>query len=204
MTQAKVIIVQLRRPYLNRADEMRSDPFWEFGSFGCTKCHQQNLMNPNKLDELKGARMAFAQGGVEGFRLVLLTPPTTLINHGGFGEAKWKPIKMPFKYEKAPLLIDNDGLTNFPKLKKFIKNTNRSTWLGKFSSRFRSRRTPVESELADEIVDIFQQKVGIAASNIFANNYEDALPYNPPKIDHNRKQTYSLLVKNKPLIRGCL
>ena len=60
---AKIIIVILRRPYQKDPNEMRSDPFWEFQSFGCTTCHQKNVMNPKKLHQLMGANLAFTQGG---------------------------------------------------------------------------------------------------------------------------------------------
>ena len=41
MEQPPVFIVHLRRPKKNDPEEMRSDPFWEFGSFGCTGCHSR-------------------------------------------------------------------------------------------------------------------------------------------------------------------
>ncbi|MBK9033452.1 MAG: hypothetical protein IPL61_19670 [Myxococcales bacterium] len=67
---ARVIIVVLRQP---RSDEdARTDPFFEFGSFGLTGCHAANLLHDEAAD---GARLAFAQGGPLGFRLVTLTPP---------------------------------------------------------------------------------------------------------------------------------
>ena len=183
-------MVLLRRPRPNDANEMRTDPFWEFGSFGCTRCHRRNLMNPNKLHFLEEARLAFAQGGDKGFKLVHLTSLIDIIHHGDFGEAKWQPAKMPFKYSAAPLLINNFGHTDFPLLKKFLERTNRSSWEAKFSSRFRARREPLDKDIAQEVVDVFEQKVAIASSGSFASTYVDALPYPPPKIDHNRKQTY--------------
>jgi hypothetical protein len=73
MEKPKVIIVVLRRPKKSNKKEMRSDPFYEFGSFGCTKCHRRNLLNPRKSHELIGVRLAFAQGGKDGFKLVHLT-----------------------------------------------------------------------------------------------------------------------------------
>ena len=190
MAHAKVIIVHLRCPDLNDANEMRTDPFWEFGSFGCTRCHQSNLMNPNKLHLMNEARLAFAQGGDEGFKLIHLTPPIEVVHHGDFGEAKWQPIRMPFKYTTAPLLINNDGHSDFSLLKKFIERTNCPTWKTKFSARFRSRRNPLEQKIGQEIIDIFEQKSAAASPDAFASTYVDALPYPPPKIDRNREQTY--------------
>ena len=55
-------IVMLRRPRKD-GKEMRSDPFWEFGSFGITGCHANNIMHPKRCKELEGTRLAFAQGG---------------------------------------------------------------------------------------------------------------------------------------------
>lgn len=48
---------------------------WEFGSFGSTTYHMKNLLNPKHAKtRLEGARLAFAQGGPQGFKLVMLTP----------------------------------------------------------------------------------------------------------------------------------
>jgi hypothetical protein len=88
----------LRRPRLDDPNEMRTDPLWEFGSFGCTGCHRANLMNPAKLTELHGARVGFAQNGPHGIKLVHLTPPIRTLHHGSFGEAKWSPAEMPLTY----------------------------------------------------------------------------------------------------------
>ena len=188
--QPKAIIVSLRRPRLNDSDEMRTDPLWEFGSFGCTGCHTRNLMNPRKIHLLEGARLAFAQGGDEGIKLVTLTPPAKAINHGRLGEVKWFPAQMPFKYSEAPLLIDNNGNTDFPLLKNFIYVANRSTWVGKFASKFRSRRKPLDANIAQEMIEVFERISESAASTSFASTYVEALPYLPPKIDINREQTY--------------
>src|SRR5438552_2689740 len=110
----RVVVVHLRRPVRSDPEEMRSDPFWEFGSFGLTGCHSKNLMNPEKLSELNGVRLAFAQGGELGMRFVYLSPRVKTTRHAGLCEATWKPTKMPFRYPEAPLLIGNDGQTRFP------------------------------------------------------------------------------------------
>lgn len=189
-TEPKVIIVNLRRPRLNNPTEMRTDPFWEFGSFGCTGCHKRNLMNPKKIHLLHGARLAFAQGGNEGFKLVHLTPPVVTIHHGNFAEVKWSPAKMPFKYNQAPLLINNEGESDFPLLRKFITNTNRTSWEGKFSSKFRSRREPLAVDLAHAIIEVFERLSNSNKPDLFALTYVEALPYPPPKVDDNRQRTY--------------
>ncbi len=43
-----VLVALLRQPRMERPNEMRSDPFWEFGSFGLTGCHKTNLMHPKE------------------------------------------------------------------------------------------------------------------------------------------------------------
>ena len=92
----------LRQPRLGDPNEMRTDPLWEFGSFGCTRCHRKNLMNIRKLNELNGARFAFAQNGSLGIKLVHVTPPVRMLHHGNFGEAKWDAAEMPLRYDAAP------------------------------------------------------------------------------------------------------
>lgn len=94
MDDARVMLVMLRQPQRDDPNEMRTDPLWEFGSFGCTGCHRSNLMNPAKLSELHGARLGFAQNGPCGIKLVHITPPIVTLHHGSFGEAKWSPVEM--------------------------------------------------------------------------------------------------------------
>ncbi|MFZ2398606.1 MAG: hypothetical protein WAW31_08065 [Smithella sp.] len=189
--EPKVIIVILRRPNCGNLKEMRTDPFWEFGSFGCTRCHTKNLMNPRKIDLLNRVKLAFAQGGRDGFKLVLLTDPIRAISHGDFAEAKWTPENRPCKYSKAPLLIRNDGTSDFPLLRHFIASANCSSWEAKFSSKFRSRRMPLDTSIAAEIVRVFDEQVASGDPDLFISTYIDALPYPPPQIDHNRLKTYS-------------
>ena len=96
MAQPLVFLVHLRRPVKSDPEEKRDDPFYEIGSFGCTKCHSKNLFHPRHADKLRGARLAFAQGGQLGTRLVLLTPPITVRVWSDCCEAKWIPAEMPF------------------------------------------------------------------------------------------------------------
>ena len=191
MEEFKVIIVLLRRPVKSNPCEDRADPFWEFGSFGCTKCHATNLMNPSKIDLLRGARLAFAQGGSDGFKLVYLTPSIDIRPHGDFAEVKWSPISMPFKYSKAPLLIDNNGKSDFPLLKHYIKDADCPSLERKFASKFRSRRNPLDTDVAKEIIQVFKEKAISNMPELFASHYVEALPYEPRKIDNDRHQTYS-------------
>ena len=106
MAEPTVFFVQLRRPGRN---DVRTDPLYEFGSFGCTKCHSKNLLHPDNFKKLEGARLAFIQGGHLGSRLVLLTPPISVKKWKDNCEARWKPAAMPFKYAEAPVLASNDG-----------------------------------------------------------------------------------------------
>ena len=192
----KVIISILRRPKSKRENphEMRTDPLWEFGNFRCTGCHKKNLMNPDKIHLLSGIKLAFAQGGDRGFKLVHLSPPVKATDHGRFAELRWHPMTMPFKYTRAPLLINNDGESVFPLLKSFIANTNRPSWESKFASKFRSRRKPIEPDIADEMVKIFEQLSVSGQPDVFASTYVEALPYPPPNVDRDRRQTYLGLV----------
>ena len=194
MTNPKVIIVVLRRP--NHADprEMRTDPLWEFGSFGCTGCHKRNLMNPLNIDVLIGARLAFAQGGQSGFKLVLLTSLIEPMMHADFVEAKWATGNMPFLYSQAPTLIKNDGESDFPLLRQFIAPANCPSWVAKFFCKFRARKMPLDMVIAEEIIQVYDQKVASSHPDLFASTYVDALPYPPPLVDSNRQQTYHRLL----------
>jgi hypothetical protein len=200
-SEPKVIIVLLRQPRLNEPDEMRRDPYWEFGSFGCTRCHRRNLMNPQKIHLLNDARFAFAQGGAQGFKLVHLTPPVEMISHGHFAEAKWSPIHMPFKYECAPLLINNQDESGFPLLSHVFSSVRRPSPVARFASKFRSRRESLSQEVAQEIIQIFDHQAIASEPDAFAKTYVDALPYHPPKIDEDREQSYQALL-SQPYKRG--
>src|SRR5450631_2635260 len=102
MATDQIVIVHLRRP---GRDDPRNDPFWEFGSFGTTGCHRDNLLNPKKIHELEGVRLAFAQGGKAGFKLVFLTPRISTVKYRNLAETRWQPPSMPLKYDEAPILV---------------------------------------------------------------------------------------------------
>ena len=87
-----VIVVMLRQPRSD-ANESRTDPYWEFGSFGTTGCHGRSVMNQARVSELDGKRFAFAQGGPLGMRLVHVTPPlrTRILAKNNTAEALWEP-----------------------------------------------------------------------------------------------------------------
>jgi hypothetical protein len=187
---AKVIIVLLRQPRRNDPHEMRADPFWEYGSFGCTGCHKANLLHPARISELEGTQLAFVQGGHGEMKLVLLTSPITVKRHRVRCEVKWKPPVMPFRYNAAPLIIDNDGKTDFPFLLEEFGNADRSTMVGRFASSFRSRRSPLSERLGRLLIRRYEHLVRKAVKADFAERYEDALPYPPPVIDRSRKRSY--------------
>jgi hypothetical protein len=196
-TDPKVYIVHLRRPNSARVDphERRSDPFWEFGSFGCTGCHSNNLFHPKRATDLEGARLAFAQGGSRGFRLVLLTPPVSVRNWDDRLEARWKPAQMPFRYEHAPVLAANDRPSDFPVLERFVLATARTSIEGGFSSRFRSRAEPLDDRIAKELIRQYQRLRSTAPPHAIATSYEQALSQLPPLVDRNRRQTYRALIE---------
>lgn len=201
--QHRVVIVHLRQPDRRDPNETRADPFWEFGSFGCTGCHRSNVMNPRKLLEMQGVRLGFAQGGPDGFRLVHLTPPVTVWNHAHVGELRWEPAFRPFRYEYAPRLIDRNGRSDYASIKNFIKSADRSTWLGKFSSCFRSRRTPLPEHIAKDLINQFDNLYESADPSQLASAYEQALPYMPSVVDCNRLQTYMRMLSRGSDGRGC-
>ena len=192
MAEPKVYLVHLRRPASasKNPDEKRADPFYEFGSFGCTTCHSKNLLHPNHATELEGARLAFVQGGNRGSRLVYLTPPIRVKKWANNCEVKWTPAEMPFKYEEAPILVSNNGQSDFPAIKQFALPTDGSKIEGHFSSMIRSRATPLEPKVAQEVVKVFEEKYAEAKearASAIAITYDKALPWRPPKVDGSRK-----------------
>jgi hypothetical protein len=187
-SQPSIIIVLLRQPRRDDPQEARTDPLYEFGSFGLTGCHGSNLLHDTKAS---GSRLAFAQNGPDGFRLVMLTPPIVIQTHLRRREAVWSPGGMPLRYERAPLLIDNAGNSHVDGLVKEVGHVNRSTPVGRFSSAFRSRKAPVEDKVARSLVEVWE---GVSrADDARAGKYWDALPYMPRKPDENRNRTYERL-----------
>lgn len=189
MSAPEILVVHLRQPRRD-ANEARDDPFWEFGSFGCTGCHGRNLMHRDKGHRLHGRRLAFAQGGRGVFRLVLLSPPVVVVQHERVIEATWKPASMPFRFASAPLLVDNDGRTDFPLLRRALRASLRTTWCGAFSSAFRSRCAPLPSAVATEVAAVYDRAYSKAATGALAMSYEEALPHHPPRVDRVRRASY--------------
>lgn len=190
-----VILVHLRQPEASNSNEGRSDPFWEFGSFGCTGCHRDNILHPDRAHEVVGARLGFTQSGPDEMKLVMLTPPVGVIRHGTRCEARWTPADMPFRYDAAPLLIDNRGRSDFPKLRKLLRDTNRSTWISAFSSKFRARRLPLPQAIASEIQQAYDRRRWEASTEELARSYVDAMPYPPNNPDRSRQAVYKRLLR---------
>lgn len=194
-----VLVALLRQPHMERPTEMRSDPFWEFGSFGLTGCHKTNLMHPKKVHELKGARIAFVQGGDAGFKLVYLTPPVTPIPYSDRSEIRWEVsgetgTNMPFRYEQAPFIISTAGESDVPEIVQIFENVRRNGWMGRFASKFRTRREPLPDACAAQLIRVWNARIRKAKAGDFARIYTDALPYNPPKTDFERQGTYDRML----------
>jgi hypothetical protein len=193
METANVFIVVLRRPDQSDPKEKREDPFWEFGSFGSTTCHMKNLLNPKHAkSRLEGARLAFAQGGPEGFKLVMLTPKVIVNDSKEPCEVLWKPKRMPFRYSHAPLLVDEDGRSDFGFIRRLVRRGNCPSPMSQFSSNFRTKSEPLSSAEGKALIRAYDSKVKKASRQAFAETYLDALPYRPPLTESARERKRSL------------
>lgn len=188
--EPSIIIVMLRQPDESNPEEARTDPMFEFGSFGLTGCHRRNLLAGTRAT---GARLAFAQPGPNEVRLVMLTSPLTIVRHATVLEATWTPPEMPLKFGDAPVLVDNDGSSDIPLLRASIQDGQRSTWVARFTSAFRSRTRPLEQDIATEFVSAWNRRV---ATKTRARVYWEALPYPPPLCDHDRTGTRAALLRS--------
>ena len=191
----EVILILLRQPIQSKPNESRDDPFWEFGSFGCTGCHENNVMNSGRVEELTGVRVAFVQGGEHGSRLVFLTPPVSVHRHARCSELRWTPAEMPFRYACAPVLIDNSGHSDFPEFARGLRSGRRTSLVGQLASNFRSRRRPLAPQDAAEIIEVYHQRRQDASTLEIAMTYEQALPASPPHCDRDREGTYRKLLR---------
>jgi hypothetical protein len=202
--EPRVIIVHLRRPRRGDANEARSDPYYEFGSFGCTGCHGKNLLHKNRIADVQGARLAFTQGGNSGFRLVFLSPPIKVIDHGRVREAKWRPISRPMRYGSAPILARNDGVSDFPLFKSSLAFASRPTLESQLSSSFRTRVSPLRYEISQEIIRVYETMRKAAGTDDLARSYVDALPWLPPSPEKNRRESYQRnLLRMGAKLRRC-
>ncbi|GMU24341.1 MAG: hypothetical protein AMXMBFR13_44150 [Phycisphaerae bacterium] len=101
---------------------------------------------------------------------------------------------MPFRYAAARLLVDNDGLSDFPALLQLLLDVSRQTLTASFSSRFRSCRKPLPTGVARSLVRRYEQAVRRASKAELATRYDEALPYPPPQVDTHRRRTYRALL----------
>jgi hypothetical protein len=200
-SEDRVFLVLLRQPG-RHASEMRSDPFWEFGSFGCTGCHHRNLMHHRNAEQLLGGRLAFAQGGQKGFRLLYVTPRIEVKRYRDVIEARWA-AGWPFRYDRAPLLIDNNGDSDVPGLIEMLRDGHRSSFLGQFASNFRARCAPLPSTLGAGIIRTFEAYRMRRNGGDIAKSYMEALPYPPPTVDGHRRATYRSLLRTASGRRRC-
>jgi hypothetical protein len=192
-----LFIVFLRRPGKH---DGRSDPYWEFGSFGCTSCHHDNLLNPGKEHVRTGDRLAFVQGGDRGCKMLLITPPVERLHHAmPRVELRWDKTSQPFRYlsERAPVLAKpgakNVTLAEFGKL---VNGANRPTAQAKMASRLRTRSQPLDSKAAKELIVLFERARAGATASDFIQSYSDALPWridSPRSLKERRRDYRDLL-----------
>lgn len=143
-------------------------------------------MNPKKAYKLRGARLAFVQGGPEGAKLVHVTPPIEIRPHGHFYEAKWSPKDMPLKYASAPVVMNNENYSDFPFLKDQTCGVRRRTGVSKFASKFRSRREPLPKRIGEQVIAEYE-KFRRRHSQV-AITYHEAMPYPPPCLVNRKKR----------------
>ena len=185
-------LILLRQPRSTKT-EMRTDPFWETGSFGLTGCHKCNLLHPKNLLLLKNSEIGFVQGGPDGMKLVHLV---NLNGAQGFSdrlELTWDSAlnKMPLKYSNAIILINNNGESDIKGFPKSLRSVNRNTWVARFASAYRSRSTPLDKELAQHVRRTFQR----FSRRKRAGSYIEAMHAPPPRVDTNRLKTQRQLRK---------
>jgi hypothetical protein len=164
--------VYLRRPH---GDDPRTDPFWEFNSFGRTGCHASNLLSPRCRIEPAVSSVVFLQGGEGCIRAVALADVSeivrfTLAARDGKPqregrELRWRSIIGPFVFESAPLLIDNRGNSDFKRIVAWLmKGSQRDTPVAGAASKLRARATALDGPMAIEVRDLFARWKGQSAS----------------------------------------
>ena len=210
--------VFLRRP--KSLDDGRDDPFWEFGSFGTTGCHGHNLLHPNRSSPGIGDQLVFLQGGTHEVRVVGITPPLIERKKLMIGkqtpiiELRWDKTYQPLRYDKAPVLINNRGKTDFPVIGGDIRRQpgNRSTLCGAVASRFRSRGTALPEKWKVELRDWFFKRklpsIRTFADAIQADHHswhQDAVRKGWTTLKYRRTQYKRKRHKPaiEPLVRNC-
>lgn len=161
--------VFLRRPGDPR--DRRDDPFWEYGSFGCTGCHGKNLLHPRWTRLRDGDRIAFLQGGRGEIRVVGMTPAILVRGSTARIEVRWNARYRPLPYSDAPLLVNNQGRSAFREVLPILKGTRRTTYCAMAASRFRSRTAPIDGALARQILSWFA-KSNLPRIDVYADAVE--------------------------------
>lgn len=165
-----MFFVFLRRP--KGDSDYRDDPFWEFGSFGRTGCHSTNLLNPQRSHIQAGDVAVFLQGGEQEIRVVGRTPPLKLIRNERRVELTWNREYRPVPYRAAPILINNDGYSDFPSFDRLLQGVHRSTFCGQAASKLRSRTEPIPDDIAAKLEEYFSHK-----SRPQIASYLEAIPF---------------------------
>jgi hypothetical protein len=104
---------------------------------------------------------------------------------------------MPFRYDNAPLLVQNDSSagyqSDFPRTaSKYAVGIRRPE--GQFASYFRSRVRPIEPDFAKEIIFVYDRLRGKAKESAFAKKYQEALPWEISTPEENRRCSYENLL----------
>jgi hypothetical protein len=107
--------------------------------------------------------------------------------------AFWQPGELPLRYRRAPIIIDNDGRTECPAILDDLITVSRSTWEGRFSSKFRSRKAPVSAAVGRQLRTAW--RAAIAGPGTRATAYWQSLPRRPSVIDQDRDATYRELLR---------
>jgi hypothetical protein len=165
----RLFFIMLRQPRGTDGPrrDLRSDPFWEFGSFGRTGCHKRNLMHHRRCPIEKGDALAFLQGGRSEFRIVGVTVVESVdaVRGGDRLELRWDKSFRPFCYDDAPILIDNGGHSHFKAFRSRLRLGQRTSLVGAVSSQFRSRTAPVDEPIAEDVIAVFNGWKGRRAAN---------------------------------------
>jgi hypothetical protein len=200
--EAPVVLVHLRQPRRTDPAESRTDPLYEFGSFGLTGCHGCNLLHDQRAE---GARLGFVQPGPGEMRLVLLTPRVRVIDHGVRREATWSATEKPLRFEDGVVLIDQGGNSAVRGMRALLEHVARDSWVAKFSSKFRSRTRPLPPALARAVVAAWNGCVSTSGDP--ATQYWETMPEPPPRKDSNRRSTRQRLLDgargSRPSTRRC-
>jgi hypothetical protein len=128
-----------------------------------------------------------------------------MLHHGSFGEAKWSPAEMPLSYASAPTLVNNLGLSDIPNLFNMIRVVRRRTPVARFASKFRSSRAALPTSIGKQMIALYDR--ARSDGGVVAQSYVDALPWLPPRVDHDRKATYRRLLRRSAIVsatpHGC-